>query len=168
MNVVQDCRMALDAVRLMRAHIADLSEDDPDFIRDTLEGEVDFDHIVRVLLASIGEDEAHAHGLKAYIEDLKARRDRLGRRVEIKRGLLGSALDVAGRSSVETDLATVTLKETAPKAVVHEEADIPAAFWKPQAPKLDLAGLTRTLREGVAVAGASLSQGGFTVQIRRR
>jgi hypothetical protein len=167
-NSLQDCRLALDAARLMRAHIAELSGDDPDFIRDTLEGEVDFDGIVRLLLASIGEDEAHVEGLKVYIDDLKARRDRLGRRVETKRALVASALEIAGRRSVETDIATAILKETPPRAVVHEEADIPAAYWKPQAPKLDLAALTRALRDGLAVAGASLSQNGYTVQIRRR
>ncbi len=168
LDLVHEASRTLEAARVLRSQIAELAGDDEDFIRDTLEGETDFEGIVRALLASIGEDEAHEAGLKSYLDELKARRDRLAQRAETKRALIASALAIAGRRSLECDLATVTLKTVAPKALVTEESEIPSAFWKPQAPRLDLAALSSALRAGEAVPGATLSNGGQTVQIRRR
>lgn len=167
-EIIRTAGHALDAARILRQQIAELADGDEEVIRDTLDGETDFAGIVRALLAAIGEDEAHEAGLKGYIDEMKARRERLARRAEIKRALLASALEIAGQKKLETALATVSLKPVAAKAIVTEESDVPARYWKPQPPKLDLAALASALRAGEAVPGATLSNPGQTVQIRRR
>jgi hypothetical protein len=92
-----------------------------------------------------------------------------------------------------TPAGTVSLKAVPPKAIIHEEAEIPARFWQPQAPKLSLKDLTEALKAREAalakplaladpsarsealrqvdetyspIPGAALSNGGQTVQIR--
>jgi hypothetical protein len=166
--MMHDVHRALEAAKVLRAQISDLAEGEEDFIRDTLEGEVDFEGIVASLLASIGEDEAHEAGLKAYLDEMKARKDRFAKRADMKRGLIANALEIAGRKKIETAVATVTLTAIKPKAIVTEEGDIPSDYWKPQAPKLDLTALSAALREGVEVPGATLSNGGSTITIRKR
>ena len=158
----------IEAARVLREQIADLAQGDEDFIRDTLEGETDLDGIVRRLIAGIGEDEAMAAGIDAYAKELDTRKDRLTKRAKLKRTLICSAMEIAGRPSMETDVGTVTLKAVAATATITEEADIPAEFFKPQPPKLDKAALTVALREGREVPGATLSNGGSTIQIRRK
>lgn len=157
----------LDAARVLREQIADLAQGDEDFIRDTLEGEMDFEGIVRKLLAQIGEDEALADGIDRYAEELSARKQRLESRAKLKRTLICTALEIAGRKTMELDVGTVTLSAVKAKAIVTEEADIPAEFFKPQPPKLDQTALSAALREGREVSGAALSNGGSTIRIRR-
>lgn len=158
----------IEAARVLREQIAQLAQGDEDFIRDTLEGETDFPGLVRTLLAGIGEDEAMADGIDAYVKDLCARKDRFNSRAKLKRSLICSALEIAGQKTMETDVGTVTLSAVKPKAIVTEEADVPAEFFKPQPPKLDQAALSAALREGREVAGASLSNGGNTIRILRK
>jgi len=158
----------IEAAKVLREQIGALADGDPDFIRDTLEGEIDFEGIVRSLLASIGEDEAMVSGLKTYMEDLAGRRDRIVNRIGLKRSLIAAALEISDRPKMELDVGTISLTKTAPKALVSEEADIPAEFWKPQPPKLDLKALAAALKEGRHVPGAALSNGGATVTIRRK
>jgi hypothetical protein len=53
-----------------------------------------------------------------------------------------------------------------PKAIILNEADIPSKFWKAQDPKLDRKAVLDALKAKEAVAGAELSNGGETIQIR--
>lgn len=158
----------LDAAKVLREQISDLAQGDEEFIRDTLEGELDFEGIVRKLLAEVGEDEALADGLDVYARELAGRKDRLFSRAKLKRSLICTALEIAGRKTMELDVGTVTLSAVKPRAIVTEEADIPAEFFKPQPPKLDQSALSAALREGREVKGATLSNGGSTIRILRK
>jgi hypothetical protein len=166
--IVKDVHREIEALRVLRDQIAALAEGDEDFIRDTLEGEADLEGLVRRLLASIGEDEAHEAGLKAYMDDLAIRRSRFADRAKTKRALIATALEIADRAKVETDVGTVSLTKVKPTAIVTEEADIPADYFKPQPPKLDKKALTDALREGTVIAGATLSNGSVSITIRRK
>jgi hypothetical protein len=167
-DAIVDNRKAIEAARVLREQIATLAEGDSEFIRDTLEGEVDFEGIARSLLASIGEDEAMVAGLDTYSDELSARKKRIAGRIQAKRALIASALEIADRPKLELDIGTLSLTKVQPKAHVVEEADIPADYWKPQPPKLDLKTLTAALKDGQTVPGATLTNGGQTVTIRRR
>lgn len=158
----------LDAAKVLREQISDLAQGDEEFIRDTLEGEMDFEGIVRKLVAEIGEDEALAAGVNKYAEELAARKQRLTNRAKLKRSLVCTALEISGRKKMELDVGTVALSAVNPKAIVTEEADVPAEFFKPQPPKLDQTALTAALREGREVKGATLSNGGSTIRILRK
>jgi hypothetical protein len=164
----QQSEKAIEAAKVLRAQIANLAGGDEDFIRDSLEGEVDFDQIVRTLVTSIGEDEAMVNGLKAYVADLNDRKDRIETRIGHKRTLITLALEIAGCAKLEVDVATISLTKIHSRALVTEEADIPSEFWKPQAPKLDKTALNTALRDGRTVAGAVLDNGGTTCTIRRK
>jgi len=158
----------IEAARVMREQIAALAEGDEDFIRDTLEGETDLNGLVRAMLVGVGEDEAIANGLKAYAADLAARRERFEQRAKLRRTLICSAMEIAGRRSIETDVGTVTLSDVKPKAVVTDEAAIPSRFFKVPPPALDLSALTASLRDKEDVPGAHLSNGGSTIRILRK
>jgi hypothetical protein len=158
----------LDAAKVLRDQIAQLADGDEEFVRDTLEGETDLEGIIRSLLAGIGLDEAMAEGIDAFVKELAGRKDRLASRAKLKRTLICTALEIAGRKTIETDVGTVTLSAVKPKAIVNEEADIPAEFFKSQPPKLDQTALSAALREGREVPGAVLSNGGNTIRILRK
>ena len=111
------------------------------------------------MLVSFLDAEANAAALAAAIGDriegLRERKARIERRSEYLRTLIQTAVEIAGSDEVETPVATVGLTRLPPKAIVTEEADVPAQFWKPQAPKIDQAGLTKAIRERVKALDAA-------------
>lgn len=171
MSAVSDIRVAsrdVQAAAVLREQLMQLAAGDVDFVNDTLEGETDLIALIRSQLIAIGEDEAMASGLADYQAQLQARKKRLEDRAELRRTLVCSAMDVSGRKTLETDVGTVTLSAIKPKAIVTDEADIPSTYWKAQAPKLDMSQLNKAVQDGIEVPGATKSNGGFTVTIRRK
>lgn len=167
-DFVRDVEKELEAARNLRDQITILAGGDEDFIRDSLEGETDFEGLVSAIVASIGEDEAHSEGLKSYGETLDARRKAFDDRAAFKRRLLVTALEISGRPTIACDAGTVSLRPTPLSASIGEEADIPSEFWKAQPPKLDRKAVLAALKEGRDVPGAALSNGGMTISIKVR
>jgi hypothetical protein len=166
-SIVRNAALELEAAQVLRDQLSDLAGGDEEFVRDSLEGELDLDRLVGGLIASIAEDEALASGLKEYRDALDARLKRFTDRAEQKRTLLVKTLEISGRPTIETPAGTVSLRPVAPKLIETEAFDIPAEFWVPSAPKLDRKALLEALKAGRAVPGASLSNGSQTVAIKK-
>lgn len=183
----------IEAAKLLREQMADLCAGDPDFMRDMIEGETSLHECIGVLAAAVREEEAICDGITALIGKLQGRRDQVERRADLKRALIATGMSVAGLKSLDTPAGAVTVKAVPPKALVTEESDIPARFWKSAAPTLDRKALAAALKareaaitcidkdlpqeqraaalEAVdvqlpAIPGATLSNGGETIQIR--
>lgn len=156
----------IEAAKILRDQIADLAAGDDDFIRDTMEGETNLREMIGALVADDTLDAATVAAIKDVAKKLDARSERIGKRIEMRRALIGSALQIAELKKLETPAGTVTVKAVAPRVVIIEEADIPAVYFKPQAPKLDKAALSEALKNGETVPGASMSNGSTTIQIR--
>lgn len=183
---------ALSAIEKLRAVISTLAGDDAeaDLIRDTIEGEIDVTGILRRVVIEISEEEARIEGLKAYAADVGRRKSRLEKRAERLRALLTQLMEAAERQNEKLDIATITLRPVAPSVIVTEKADLPSKYFKAVEPELDkktlLADLKaiEAMREARAklppeerselattepipeIPGATLSNGGTTIQIR--
>lgn len=153
-----------DAVKLRQM----LGEDaDPKLILDTIEGETNLAEACAVVLEQTLEDEILLEGLGAKIVELQTRKGRMEKSIESRRGIILMAMDKAGLQTIKSPLGTMTARPTPPKAVVTDEAQIPARFFKPQDPKLDRAALAEALKGGETIPGASLSNGGLSLSIRK-
>lgn len=164
MDIRAEAIKDIDAIKALRAGIEALT-DDEDAVRDTLDGEVDLTSLVTRLLDSINADEALMEGITGYARRLKARADRYKARVEAKRALIQQAMEISMRRSIETPVATVSIRKVAAKVVVTDETKVPAEFWKRPPPELDKRALLAALKAG-DVPGAQLSNGGETIDIR--
>lgn len=140
--------------------------DDPKAILDTLEGETNLNEALLVVADSALDDETMAEAIKLRIEALQARKSRCEVTAENKRGLIIMVMERAGLKTIKGPGATLTVRPLLGKAMVDNEAEIPAKFWKPQDPSLDKSALTEALRNGEAVEGAKLSNGGVSLTIR--
>lgn len=156
-----------EAAKLVAEQVRALAGDDPEFIRDAIEGETNLVEAIGAVGASLLEDQASRSALDIYIKRLELRRDKIDARIEVKRSLIASAMETAERAKIVTPLATLSLRPVPPKVVVFEEADIPAEFWEPQPPKLDRRAVLDALKEQRPVPGARLSNGTITVSIRQ-
>lgn len=167
MSQIVELEREVEAAKLLRAQLDDICASDPDFLRDAIEGETNVRELIAKIAAEEGEDKAIISALETFAEGLAARKDRIKARVETRRALLATALEVAGLKSLETPTGTVAITKVAPKAITTEESEIPSRFWKAQPPKLDRKALADALKAGETIPGATLSNGSQTVTIRR-
>lgn len=162
---IRDTQREIAAAAELRAQILALAEGDEDFARDVIEGETDLREQIEGLVASDGDDGALVDGITIRIKALQERRERIEKRIELRRALMLQGLTAAGLSKLECPAGTVSVRPVAPTAIVLTEAEIPSRFWKQAAPTVDKRALLAALKEG-AVPGATLSNGSETVQVR--
>lgn len=190
----RDLERQLKAAQLVREQVASMADNDPDLIRDSIEGETSLFEIMSAMVAADGEDEALVEAISAYVKTLNDRKSRVEKRIDVRRALMASAMEVAELPKLETAAGTVSRKAVAPKVIIIEESEIPSRFFVAQAPKLDKTVLGKALKERAAalaaikaepgsaeyaeakaaadkefpeVSGAVLSNGGATIQIRK-
>jgi hypothetical protein len=80
------------------------------------------------------------------LDKLRARRRAAENRIELRRRLLAPTLHQIGLNTLRTPTATLTVADSSLKAIAVAPEDIPARWWKPQPPKLDQEGLTKSIR----------------------
>ncbi len=187
----RDLEREIAAAKLLTDQLKDLA--DPELTRDTIEGSTSLPEMVDAMVWADGVDESHVVGLDAYIKELQSRKERIKARMETRRTLLCTALEVSGQDRFDTSTGVITRRLAPVRCIVTEEADIPARFFIPQPPKLSLKDVGDALKarakaiEALAslspeaqaierayvdrdypdVPGATLSNQAYTVSIRR-
>ena len=114
------------------------------------------------------DDLALVDALRARITEMQQRLARLETRAEKKRELVTLTMDQADiRKIVEPDI-TVSLRTGPPSLIVTDEQTIPKGFWKEQPAKLDRQQLTKSLKSGQEVPGATLGKGKISLSVRTK
>jgi hypothetical protein len=194
MSTTRGLQREIEAATILREQLKTLGETDDGLARDMIEGETSLFEMIDALVAADGEDAATIDGLSSYIKSLQERKSRIETRSETRRALLASALEIAGLRRHPSPAGTITRKAVAPKAIIIEESDIPTKFFVTPEPRLDKKALGDALKARQAaldeaqkkfqgdalaaelamiemqfppIAGATLSNGSATVQIRR-
>ncbi len=153
-----------DAAKSLLAAIA---SDDEALNQDMVEGETSLIESLQVALAEIDECDVMVAGLKAKEAEFASRRARAERRIETLRSAIEQAMVFCDMATIKTTTATLTVRRTPPKLLIADEAKIPTQFWRPGEPKLDKAAVKALLDLGEPVEGATLTNGGISLQIRR-
>jgi outer membrane murein-binding lipoprotein Lpp len=166
MTAIRDLARETEAARVLRQNLADLIESDED-AADFVEGQTSLVEAIELAVKQAGEDEAAIEAIARYVTKLKGRSDRIKNRLEATRTAIAVAMDQAARPRIETPYGTVTRRQTVRSAIITDEASIPTSYWTPQDPKLNKSKLAADLRAGQKIEGATLSNGGATVMIRR-
>lgn len=149
-----------------KALVSQLDDDDAVLLHDMVEGETEFFEAVERCLDEMGECEIHVAGLSDHIKKMTDRKSRYKNRIDRLRGAIDQAFQMAEVKTHQFDCATVTTKAVPPKLIITDEAAIPSTFFTPQPPALDRKALLDAVKSG-EVEGASLSNGGQSIQIRR-
>jgi Siphovirus Gp157 len=155
--------------KVLRARLlAEIPDLDADTLADTLEGLTDLKEMLAEVLRSALDDEALATGLSARLGDMKARLERLATRAERKRQLVLKAMTEAEIDKLAEADFTASLRQGAPTLAVIAEDKIPAAYWKPQPPKLDRQGILSALKAGTEIEGAVLAAPQMQLSVRTK
>ena len=142
--------------------------DDEDLAAGMIEGETGFFEALHRAVDEMDQADALANGIKLLIEDYTARKLRIEARRDRIRAAIEHAMTMADMTSAQIPAATLTVKNTPPKLIILDEASIPSDYWVSVKPKLDRSALRRALKDGQKVPGATQSNGGIALQVRRK
>lgn len=121
-------------------------EQDLVLLRDNIEGETDLDGAIDNVLEQMAFDIADVQGLEKFESTMAARRKRKSDRIEIMRTMILNAAGIVEVKRFMRPLATITVKDVAPKVLITNEAEIPAAYFKQPDPVLSKADLGNALK----------------------
>lgn len=139
---------------------------DEQCLMDTLDGETELFEALCLVKETVLEDEIILTGLKAYIEKLTKRAQRIVTGIETKNNVILSAMITANVPTIKGPLFTLSQSKTAQKVVVSNESEIPTKFWKSKDPIIDKVALKTALKEKEIIPGATLSNGGVSLKTR--
>lgn len=151
-------------IKSLMAEYPQLAEDD-DLLRDTLEGNTRFDSIMDKLLSEMRENETLAEAISQRVGKLRERQTRLTHRAQFLRSLMHRLLTLTGLKSVNLTEAKVSVVNSPDKVIITAEADIPDVFCK-IVREPNKTAIKNALKTGTYIPGATLSNGGTTIQVR--
>jgi len=156
---------ATQAADVLKEQLRKIAGDDLEVIADTLEGEIDLRGLICMAAEQNATDAALVNGIAEMVDKLRERKDRIEKRIGMRRAAILAAMTSGEIKSLETPAGTITRKAVPPSVLILDEAAIPADFWKPQDPKLDKKAVADALKAGRNVPGAQMSNGGETLQV---
>jgi hypothetical protein len=131
--------LEMEAARTLVAQLNEAGlSDDSQLLADTIEGETNIETAIgKVVESIILEDNVALEGISRAETFLKDRKSRVEDRIERKKAMILTAMQIAELKTVKTPLATITKKLTAAKVIVTDESLIPTEFFKTPEPVLD-------------------------------
>lgn len=137
------------------------------FLHDAIEGETNLHETIVRVMAEVAEAEILARGLSSMIEEYEARKHRIGERISRLKACVEQAMMVGEIKRFVLPDVTLSLRNNPPSVEIVNEAEIPAAYWKPRDPTLDKRAIADALKAGSAVPGAVMGNGSQSLQTRR-
>lgn len=158
---------AEDVLREINALLAEYPQlkDDEDLFRDTLEGNTRFNEIMDRLLSELRDNETLAEAAAQRIGKIRERQTRMTHRVQFYRGLMHRLLSITGLKSVALGEAKISVVNSPDKVIITDESAIPDAFCK-IIKEPNKTAIKNAIKNGQYVPGATLSNGGTTIQVR--
>ena len=103
--------------------------------------------------------------IKAEIDRLKERMDRLNHNKDLMKTALKEAMELAGKEKFKTELFSFNIQNNPATVEIDLNAEIPEKFYIEQDPKLDKKKLIKAVKGGEEFKGVKLVQG-RTLRIR--
>jgi phage host-nuclease inhibitor protein Gam len=155
-----------EKVRLIRETYPDESEAD---LADTIEGEsADLDKAIVAGMREAVSREAMAEGLKALMDDLQKRHDRLTHSAKAMREAACTAMTEAGMEKLSAPDMSLSIAYAPASVIVTDETAVPDRFWRVKR-EVNRAAVMVEMRHGAApVPGCELSNRKPYVRVTRR
>ena len=148
-------------------HIAEtLDDNDPDKL-EMLNTEADYKGLMEWALRKRNESLILADGTKQLAADYGARAKRYNARAEKFKEICEVIMNSAGEEKYEGSLGTVYFSKKPQALLVGDEEKIPDKYFE-TVKKLNKTALVNALKNGDVVEGATLDNGGLTLNIRRK
>lgn len=139
----------IEAARLLIQQLKELgADDDVQLVSDTIEGELNIQQAIEAVVKSIVEqDEVLIEGINKVRSELETRKSAAENRIERKRTMILTAMQLADLKKIVTPHRTVSRKSTPSKLIITDESLIPVEYFKRPDAVADKAALTKALKE---------------------
>ncbi len=158
---------AEDVIKQINILLADYPQlaDDQELLKDTLEGNTRFNELMERFLGEMRENETLAEAVSERIGRLRERQTRLTHRAQFFRALMHRLMDFAGIKALNLPEAKISVVNSPDKVIITDESAIPDAFMR-VTKEPNKTAIKNALKNGSNVTGATLSNGGTTIQVR--
>lgn len=163
---IQQLAIQANAAKILIENMAALLGQDDELIADTVEGETELIEVIDQAIKRVLFVEGLIDQIAAEQAKLADRKKRLVNQVAMIKTAVGAAMEDGSLKKVEGASYTISSKAVPDRAIVLEEADLPSEYFK-KTVTVDKSKLLKALKEGLDISGATLSNGGRTIQIRR-
>ncbi|MDB5582261.1 MAG: hypothetical protein JWR80_7437 [Bradyrhizobium sp.] len=144
------------------------SDLDEQTLADTVEGLTALPDILEAIIRSALVDEGLAKGLKCRIAEMQDRLARLQDRASKRRAIAKDVMVDLDLKKINAPDFTASVRPGLPTLLILNEEDVPPSYWQPSEPHLNRQELTRHLKQGIEVAGATLSEPDPVLSVRVR
>lgn len=158
---------AEDVIRQINSLLADYPQlaEDEELLKDTLEGNTRFNELMEHFLNHMRENETLAEAISQRIGKLRERQTRLTHRAQFYRSLMQRMMDFAGIKSIALPEGKISVVNSPEKVIITDESAIPDAFMR-VTKEPNKTAIKNALKSGSIISGATLSNGGTTIQVR--
>ena len=154
----------IEQAKLLRLEFPQLSEDE-ELLADTLEGETDINRVIDKLVTLVREHDMMADALQERVSLIRDRLTKSTARMNFYRGLIHRLMTSTGLKSVAATEGKVSVVNAVDRVIITDETAIPDELMRVKK-EPDKAAIKKALQEGKYISGATLSNGGTTIQIR--
>ena len=146
------------------AEMPELAEDEQTLL-DTLEGLTELHEQLTEIIRSANKDAAFADATNTQMQRLRDRKAALVQRAERKKQVCLHYMEMAGLKRIDAPDMTVTRKAVPPGVQITDAETIPDNFCRFKREPNKTA-IKAALKEGWDVPGATLTNGGETIQVK--
>jgi len=141
-------------------------KDDEELRLDTLHGCTNFVEIIDSLLLKTQDAEALSSACDNVVKEIRKRKERFDIRSDFNRELIKKLMEIADIRKLELATATVSVTNKPSSVVIVDEALLPPEFLRIKSEPNKTA-IKEAILGGNTVTGASMSNGGTTLMIKR-
>lgn len=163
-NPVLAAEDVIKEINTLLAEYPQLAEDE-ELLKDTLEGNTRLHEIMEKFLSALRENETLAEAVSQRVGKLRERQTRLTHRAQFYRTLMYRLLERTGVKSISLPEAKISVVNSPDKVIVTDESAIPDAFCR-ITKEPNKTAIKNALKSGTIIPGATLSNGGTTIQVR--
>lgn len=169
MTDIRELSREAQAAKMLLDSVHENFCDDADAAYTVVDGETSLFDVMDAILTRLAEIDAHCEGIDLAVAKLAARKNRLAAQAERLKSALMLAMDTIDVKKLERPAATLSIAKVPDKVLITAEEQLPSAFLVERTEiKPDKKAILAALKEGAAVPGAILSNGGVSLRIMSR
>lgn len=149
---------------VLKSEFPDLA-DDEELLKDTLEGETNFNEVMEKLVTQVREQDMMATAVAARINALRDRQTRHTMRMNFYRTLIFRLMQASGINRHRTTEGNLSVGNAPEKVIITDESAIPDEFMR-TTKEPNKTAIKDALKAGNDVSGATMSNGGLSLTIR--
>lgn len=158
--------MQTDAAKMLLAQCADILGDDAEAAQMAIESETNLVEVIERAAKRVASIDAMIDGIKETQAGLRERAERFKKQREMLRTAVLVAMEGSGMARLELPICTISTKRVPQALEITDESLLPSKFFVRPDPVLDRKALLEALKAKEDVPGATLDNGGSSIQMK--